>query len=387
MKKSITILVHNLFYMGGTTRAVTNTANMLSKQGHSVTILSTFRSQTEPYFPLAKNVNIYSIIDYTQDNNYRLQHILFNRLNNLLYPVFKSKEIHQDEPGIRQFSRYIEKRLIQAIQNVDTDILISTRASYNILVAKYAPENVRLIAQEHMVFSMHTTKLQEAIRNNYNEFDRITTLTEDDALHYKEFVSPEKVIAIPNLLPDEYRLDSSVDRRKVILSAGRFEEEKGYDLLIQAVQLVHEKLDGWEVHIYGQGSKKDGLGKLINHLGLSHIIKLFPPTKELAKVMNQASLFVLPSRFEGFGMVIIEAMATGLPVIAFDCPVGPRNIIRNGVNGVLVEGGNIESLANELIKLAFNNTQQENMAAEGLLTSELYTEEKIYKCWESTLFS
>ena len=386
MKKSITILVHNLFYMGGTTRAVTNTANMLSRQGHQVTVISTFRSQKEPYFPLEKDIEIKSIIDYTKDNNQRLKHILFNRLNNLCYSIFKSKEIHQDEPGIRQFSRYIEKRLIQVIQHIETDVLISTRASYNLLVAKYAPKKVRLIAQEHMVFSMHTSNLQDTIRNNYQEFDQITTLTEDDALHYKEFISREKVVAIPNLLPSEYKIDSSVERKKVILSAGRFEEEKGYDLLIQAIGLVHEDLKGWEVHIYGQGSKKDCLNKLINQLGLSHMIKLFPSTKELTKIMNEASLFVLPSRFEGFGMVIIEAMASGLPVIAFDCPVGPRNIIRDGLNGVLVEEANIEQLANELKQLAFNNSQQEKMQAEGLLTSEQYTEEKIYTSWEVILF-
>jgi glycosyltransferase involved in cell wall biosynthesis len=372
--------------MGGTTRAVTNTANMLSKQGHRVTIISTFRSQKEPYFRLEKNIKIKSIIDYTKDNyQNRLIHIFFNRLNNLFYSIFKSKEIHQDEPGIRQFSRYIEKKLIQTIQHVETDVLISTRASYNLLVAKYAPNNIRIIAQEHMVFSMHSSKLQETIRHNYQEFDQIITLTEDDALHYKDFISREKVIAIPNLLPCEYKIDSSVERKKVILSAGRFEEEKGYDLLIQAVHLVHENLNDWEVHIYGQGSKKEHLDILINQLNLSHIIKLFPPTKELTKVMNEASLFVLPSRFEGFGMVIIEAMASGLPVIAFDCPVGPRNIIRHGVNGVLVEEANIEQLANELKQLAFNTTQQEKMRVEGLFTSKQYSENTIYKSWKDIL--
>lgn len=387
MQKSITILVHNLFYMGGTTRAVTNTANMLSKQGHKVKIISTFRSQTKPYFPLEPNIKINSIIDYTRDNKKRLKHIFFNRLNNHFYPIFKSTEIHKDEPGIRQFSRYVEKRLIHTIKHVETDILISTRASYNLLVAKYAPRNVQLIAQEHMIYSMHSPKLQKAIRNKYQAFDQIITLTEDDALHYKEFISSEKVVAIPNLLPSEYTIDSSVERKKVILSAGRFEEEKGYDLLIRAVGLVHESLNDWEVHIYGQGSKKDCLKKLIVQFNLSHIIKLFPPTKSLPKVMNEASLFILPSRFEGFGMVIIEAMASGLPVIAFDCPVGPRNIIHDDVNGVLVEEANIEQLANKLIQLAFNNSQQERMRAEGLITIEQYSEEKIYNSWKDIFFS
>ena len=385
MKKSITILVHNLYYMGGTTRAVTNTANMLSKQGHSVTIVSTFRSQKDPYFPLEKNIKIESVIDYTKASNQRLKHILFNRLNSYFYSIFKSKEIHQDEPGIRQFSRYIEKRLIRVIQHVETDTLISTRASYNLLVANYAPNHVQLIAQEHMVFSMHPPKLQEDIRNNYHEFDQITTLTEDDALHYKEFISPEKVVAIPNLLPSEYKLDASIERNKVILSAGRFEVEKGYDLLIRAVQLVQADLKDWEVHIYGQGSEKDHLNKLIIQHNLSHIIKLFSPTKELNKIMNEARLFVLPSRFEGFGMVIIEAMASGLPVVAFDCPVGPRNIIQDGVNGILVEETNIEQLANELKKSVANKSRQEKLKYEGLLTSGQYSEETIYHGWENIL--
>lgn len=383
MKKSITILVHNLYYMGGTTRAVTNTANMLSKQGHSVTIISTFRSQKDPYFPLEKNIKIEAIIDYTKASNQRLKHILFNRLNSYFYSLFKSKEIHQDEPGIKQFSRYIEKRLIRAIRDVETSVLISTRASYNLLAAKYAPNHVQRIAQEHMVFSMHPPKLQEDIRNNYHEFDQITTLTEDDALNYKEFISPKKVVAIPNLLPSEYNFDTSIERKKVILSAGRFELEKGYDLLIQAVQLIQADLNGWEVHIYGQGSEKDNLNMLISQYKLSSIIKLFSPTKELNKFMNEAQLFVLPSRFEGFGMVIIEAMASGLPVVAFDCPVGPRNIINDEVNGILVEEANIEQLANKLKKLVNDKSHQEKIKSEGLLTSEEYSEENIYQCWES----
>lgn len=381
MKKTITILVHNLYYMGGTTRAVTNTANLFSKQGHDVTIISTFRSQNEPYFTLDNRVKVKSIIDYTKSDQQRLIHILFNRLNHYFYPIFKSKEIHPDEPGIKQFSRYIEKKLIKTIQNVNTDFLISTRATYNLLVAQYAPSHVRLIAQEHMVFSMHPEKLQDDIRKKYHKFDHITTLTEDDALDYKAFIQPEHVVAIPNLLPQEYKSDPSIPKQKVILSAGRFETEKGYDLLIQAIKMIPDELAGWEVHLYGQGNEKERLEQLISQNNLAHIIKLFPPTQNLHRVMNEAQLFVLPSRFEGFGMVIIEAMASGLPVIAFDCPVGPRNIIQNGINGILVEENNINQLATHLKDMISNEALREDFKNAGLLTSNLYSEDPIYNHW------
>ena len=385
MKKSITILVHNLYYMGGTTRAVTNTANMLSEQGHTVTIISTFRSQKEPYFPLNQQIRLVSIIDYTKSNSQRILNVLFNRLNHYFYPVFKSKEIHPDEPGINQFSRYIEKKLIQNIKHVQTDVLISTRASYNLLVTKYAPYDVQLIAQEHMVFSMHPEKLQNDIRMHYERFDQITTLTEDDALHYQNFIAPHKVVPIPNLLPDEYQSDHSVERQNVILSAGRFESEKGYDLLIQAVHKIQVDLHGWEVHIYGEGSEVNQLKMLISQFELSDIVKLFPPTKKLHEIMQEAALFVLPSRFEGFGMVIIEAMASGLPVLAFDCPVGPRNIIQDGINGVLVEALNIEQFAKKLKYLVDNQSQRDDIQREGLLTSKRYSKETIYAHWEKLL--
>lgn len=385
MKKSITILVHNLYYMGGTTRAVTNTANMLSEQGHKVTIISTFRSQKEPYFPLNNQIKLVPIIDYTKSSKQRIVNIVFNRLNRFCYPIFKSKEIHSDEPGIQQFSRYIEKKLIETIKNLQTDVLISTRASYNLLVAKYAPDSVQLIAQEHMVFSMHPTKLQDDIRKHYHRFNIVTTLTEDDARSYREFLAPHQVVAIPNLLPSEYQTNHAIKRKNVILSAGRFESEKGYDLLIRAVSEIQADLQDWEVHIYGEGSEENQLKTLVSQFGLSDIVKLFPPTKKLHEVMQGSALFVLPSRFEGFGMVIIEAMASGLPVIAFDCPVGPRNIIQDGVNGILVEALNIEQFAKNLKQLAESQTQRDNIQHEGLLTSKRYSKETIYASWESLL--
>lgn len=384
MKKSITILVHNLFFMGGTTRAVSNTANMLSEKGHSVTILSTFRSQKDPYFPLNKKIKVKSIIDYTSENKRRLIHILFNRLNHFFYPIFKSKHIHLDEPGIRQFSRFIEKKMIREIQQVDTDILISTRASYNLLVAEYASKNVKIIAQEHMVYSMHSERLQDSIQKNYNKFDYVTTLTNKDAIDYQQFLNPDKVFSIPNILSNEYLNRVNVSRKNIILAAGRFEAEKGFDLLIEAIHLNHTLLREWEVHIYGNGQQKELLTKLIDNYHLNDTIKLYPPTSHLYKKMNEASLFVLPSRFEGFGMVIIEAMASRLPVIAFNCPIGPSTII-NDTNGILVENGNVEQLSNEIAKLVADSNLRTTYANEGLITSKQYIAENVYSLWEKLL--
>lgn len=385
MKKSITFFVHNLYYLGGTTRAITNSANILNRVGYDVRIISVFKGHTRPFFPLDSKIKIMPLIDYTNKGKGRLKNIFFNRLNHFLPKLFATKEIHPDEPGIRQFSAYVEKKIIRAIQAIDTDVLISTRASYNLLVAKYAPGKVYLIAQEHMLFTKHTLALQEAITNSYSRFDRVTTLTNADAKHYESFLSSEKIFVLPNSLPSELECVPVTKKERTIISAGRFEEEKGFDLLIEAIARIKEEIGDWKVRVYGEGPEKLKLSQIIKDHELEKTISLEPTTKNLHKKMLTSKVYVLPSRFEGFGMVLIEAMATSNAVVAFDCPVGPREIITHEKDGLLIEEANIIQLADEIKKLINNENRISQLADGGLQRSQKYQQQSIVMLWHKLL--
>lgn len=385
MKKSVTFLVHNLYFMGGTTRAITNSANLLSKAGYQVHIISVFKGHIEPFFPLNSSIQITPIIDYTKGSKKRMVNILFNRMNHFFPKIFAAKEIHPDEPGIKQFSRFIEKQIIQTIQSVNTDVLISTRASYNLLVAKYANKSVLRIAQEHMLFTKHTDDLQQAIKESYSTFDKVTTLTRADAEQYKFFLPSEKIFVLPNSLPEELENLSVNKKDKIIISAGRFEEEKGFDLLINAIAKIKDNMNTWQVHIYGDGPEKSNLLQLIRDNRLENIIVLNSSTKELHKKMLQSQIYALPSRFEGFGMVLIEAMATSNAVVAFNCPVGPKEIISHNENGVLVDELDIEQFAIALQMLILDETKIKKLANKGKKKSKEYQQQSIIKLWGKLL--
>jgi glycosyltransferase involved in cell wall biosynthesis len=179
------------------------------------------------------------------------------------------------------------------------------------------------------------------------QLDRFVVLTEYDRQAWQEI---PRVDVIPNPLPFYPKIISSI-RKKRVISVGRYFDEKGYDLLLQSWSLVEKANPEWELVIFGEGNRPyyeriaASLGLDLNRCILNDSIS------DVEKEYLESSLFVCTSRFEGFGMGIIEAMACGLPVVAFDCLWGPRSIITDGEDGLLVENGNIGKMAETLNSL------------------------------------
>ncbi|MCB0752639.1 MAG: glycosyltransferase, partial [Ignavibacteriae bacterium] len=135
-------------------------------------------------------------------------------------------------------------------------------------------------------------------------------------------------------------------REKIVLAVGNHGFQKGYDRLLKIWEKVISEHPDWKLNIFGKIDSEMKHLKLAEKLNITESINFFSPTKNIGKEYQKAAIYVMSSRSEGFGMVLIEAMSFGLPCIAFDCPHGPRDIISNGQNGFLIENGNIEEFSN-----------------------------------------
>ncbi|BGE81687.1 glycosyltransferase family 4 protein [Staphylococcus petrasii] len=372
--KSYTFLMHNIYALGGTVKAVTELANTLSNKGHHVEIISIFKAADKPYFELDDAIHVNTLIDYRLKPQ-NIGSIVMNRLNRYT-PFFKPTHLSKYEPGLNQFSSYIERKIIKAIKKVNTDVLVGTRASFNILIAQYHPAKVTTVGMEHMNLEAYPKAYQHEIISAYNKLDVITTLTSNDQQKYQALITTP-VFTVPNIINAQAL---SIPKENIIMSAGRLELEKGFDILIESIQRIQSSIrnSNFKVELYGDGKERTKLQQLIDNYKLNDIITLHPATQQLNKKLAQSKITVVPSRNEGFGMVILEAMAQDNVVISFKDTLGPASLINHGVNGYLADYADVNSLA-KYIDITINHIDDsDNMIKEGHYTVEQYSSDEVY---------
>jgi glycosyltransferase involved in cell wall biosynthesis len=265
-------------------------------------------------------------------------------------------------------------------------VLVTTRPALNLIAARVAPAGLTTVGQEHMNFQAHRPGLAAEIKRRYGGLDALVVLTCDDERDYGEMLagSRTRVARIPNSLPEMTGGRSQVNR-PVIVAAGRLTWQKGFDLLIPAFAQVARKHPEWVLRIYGAGPKLARLRRIVFDHELYNNVRLMGRTGHLGEELQETSIFALSSRFEGFGMVIIEAMSKGVPVVSFDCPRGPDEIISHGVDGLLVKSGDVEAFSNALLELVEDEGARQRMGRAALDTSARYDLDVIGKQWEELL--
>jgi glycosyltransferase involved in cell wall biosynthesis len=209
-------------------------------------------------------------------------------------------------------------------------------------------------------------------------YDNFLVLTEQNKREWKRMKNM-KVISNPlSFYPQKKAL--LLNKRAILV--GKLSYQKGQDMLVEAWEMITKKHPEWTLEIYG---KKDGNSyyqHLIEQKGLDNNIHLFDPVTNIEDKYLEASIYVLSSRFEGFGMVLIEAMAAGLPCVSFNCPYGPSDIICHGEDGLLVEPGNINKLAEKIIYLIENEDKRICMGRKARENVKRYLPENIVPQWD-----
>jgi glycosyltransferase involved in cell wall biosynthesis len=175
------------------------------------------------------------------------------------------------------------------------------------------------------------------------------------------------------------------DGRRLIVAMGRLDRQKGFDLLIRAFASVARARPDWDVTILGDGPERDALAAQVERAGLSGRVSLPGREPDAMGVLRRADLFVLSSRYEGFPNALCEAMACGLPVVAFDCPSGPAEIVRDGVDGLLVPAEDVAGLASAVSRLAGDPERRRAMGGRATEVSERFSVERIAGLWEKIL--
>lgn len=209
--------------------------------------------------------------------------------------------------------------------------------------------------------------------------ERLVVLTEKDREAWTDLTN---VVAIPDPLPFVPTAVSPLTEKRVVAIA-RYSHEKGIDLLLQAWAKVAQQVADWRLDVFGDGDRM-AYEQIIEDLHIDRSrCQLNGRTNDVEKEYCNSSIFVLSSRFEGFGMVITEAMACGLPVVSFDCPWGPRSIISDGEDGLLVENGNVDELAKSLCRLMCDVLLRQSMSYAAIKSVKRFEISQVAEQWKN----
>ncbi|MFD7708836.1 glycosyltransferase family 4 protein [Streptomyces sp. NPDC059785] len=378
------LLLH-AYGRGGTIRTVMNQANSLVAAGWSVELVSAVRRRDDVQFPLDPRVEVSTVVDLREDAHTPRSGLLGKlrdrrRGKQLEAPA---KHIPEGEFGYRYFNRYVEDRLIAYLRSLTDGVLVTTRPALNFLAAEHATGGVVRIAQEHMNHGTHRRDVQRRIQQTYPRFDAVAVLTERDREEYAQLLPGTRVVRIPNAVHSLDQVPACPRESKVAVAAGRLAPQKGFDMLIPAwAKLVGAHPD-WQLRIYGGGEKRAELRALIEEHHLYNHVFLMGHTDRLDDELAKASFYVLSSRFEGLPMVMIEAMSHALPVVSFDCPTGPADVLTHGVDGLLVPPEDPDALADAMGRLMGDDGLREELGVSALLTASSYGPDAVHPRWEA----
>lgn len=373
-KLKIVYVTPALYMAGGVERVLTLKANyFVEHYGYDITIVLTEGKDKPVFYPLSNKIKIINL-----DINFEelwtcsfVKKIFVYLKKQRRYKKLLTVELMHLRPDITV-------SLLRREINFINDIKDGSRKIGEMHINRDNYRNYN--TEDASIFQRIFAKFwSDGLVSKLKRLDKLVVLTENDKESWIELDNVE-------VIPDPLSLDPMVKSlltAKRIVAVARYSHEKGIDLLLQAWAKVENVVDDWRLDVYGDGDRS-AYEQLLSNLQISRSrCQLHARTNDVEKEYLDSGLFVLSSRFEGFGMVIIEAMACGLPVVAFDCPWGPRNIITDGEDGLLVENGNVEAMAAALSKMMENERLRRSMATAGVRNVQRFKIDYIAEQWKS----
>jgi glycosyltransferase involved in cell wall biosynthesis len=349
MVMKVAIIIPDITRSAGTERAVCNLANMLAGgRKYEITIISANSAGGSSYYSL--------------DNKVKIVHCAVLEKNKIIRKI---------------------KEFMRVRKNCDAeryDFVIGTYPAINSMLPFIASAKKK-IAAEHMNYDAVSFIVKMTRKFLYRFLDAVVLLTRADAANYKFH---KNAVVIPNTLSFTPQRLSSAEN-KVILAVGRLTYQKGFERLVEAISLIKEKCSGWRVRIIGDGKDKEVINRRIKESGLEDMAVILPLTDNIEDEYRNAGVYVMSSRFEGLPMVLIEAKSCGLPIVSFDCPEGPADIVRDGIDGFLVEKDNVGLFSKAILKLVESEELRKQFGREAVNDIDRFRPERVIGLWD-TLF-
>ena len=383
----IRLLIANAYVGGGTARTTLSTASALAQRGHDVEVVSVLRRREKLTFPLDPRVPVIPLVDEWSVKQGLIPDGPRERVRGAWRRVAEPRRSiigHRGDKRTEEWSVYTDLELVRFLRSVKDGVLVGTRPAINLAMAQLTRPGVVRVAQDHMNLATYRPRLRQSMARWYPRIDAVVTLTAGDAKQYAPMLRGRtRVLDIPNGVPDlgghRAKLDS-----KVVISAGRIARQKGYDRLLPVWARVAAQRPDWRLEIYGAGPPEieEPLRRQVVDLGIQDSAHLMGRTSELFERMAESSLYVMTSRREGLPMVLLEAMGVGLPVIAYDCPTGPRDVITDGVDGYVVPNGDEQALEARMLELMDDPDARVRLATAARRTAADYDVARLAERWE-----
>lgn len=353
---------------GGMERVLTNKANYLAARGYDITVVTTDQRGLPPFFPLDGRIRCVDLgVNYEVNNGKSF-------LNKLVHFPFKQWR-HR-------------RRLSRVLREIRPDVTVSMFCND----ATFLPS---IKDGSRKVLEIHFSRFKRLqydrkglwrladVWRNRNEadvvarFDRFVVLTHEDSRYWG---NQPHIAVIPNA--QTFACDAPAPlEAKTVVAVGRLTYQKGFDLLLQAWAEVCRRVSGWQLAIVGDGELRSALSAQAESLGLAGCVTFVPATKDVVAVYRDASVLAMSSRYEGFGMVLLEAQTVGLPVVSFACKCGPSEIVNDGVDGYLVAPGDVDAMADRLVRLMQDGALRRRMGARAFANAARFSTDAVMKQW------
>jgi glycosyltransferase involved in cell wall biosynthesis len=373
---------------GGVVRTVLNLAGHLAAI-HDVEVISLFRRRATAAHAPPPGVRMTYLEERAKAHGTAQGAPLLRRLTLAASP---SVLINPADKMYPSCSMWTDILLARTLRRMSPGILVTTRPTLHVAAARLAPRGVVVVAQEHLNYQSRPTELLDDVHRHADGLDAVIVLTGRDRADFQRSVQSTHgahapaVEVIPNAVPASRWLApdqlASQPREPVIVAAGRLMRQKGFDQLIDAFEPLATEAPAWRVEIYGDGPERDRLLQMIGRRGLGGRVSLMGFSNRLQERLATASVFALSSRFEGLPMVGIEALAAGLPIVAFDCPRGPRELVDDGDNGLLVPDGDIAAFTSALAKVMADDELRRDMGLAARRSAQEYDLALVGARWE-----